>query len=385
MMMTIYIILSILFALGYLVLLIIYTRDWKKMPEFFPKNHVLDTIKVSVIIIARNEQENIIPCLKSIQGQDYPIKDFEIILVDDHSEDETIGRAEQLQITNLKILRLSDCIKANDKVISFKKKAIEFAIKNSNGELLIFTDADCEVSKEWISEFVKAYQSTNAQMIAAPVVFWKEENFIQKFQSLDFLGMMLITAACIKGKYHYMCNGANLAYSRKIFESVSGFEGNDHFASGDDIFLMQKIAKRNPEDIFFLKSKKSIVKTKAQTDYRSFVKQRLRWGTKSSAYEVLSTKLQLLLVWIFMMNILISISMVVLNPKIGILMLTFQILIKSIADYILLKSAVNYFERKDLMDIFIPSVFTHWFYILTIGFLSIIKVKFNWKGRNYNQ
>ena len=308
------------------------------MPEFNTKSQIIEPTRVSVIVIARDEQDNIVPCLKSIHAQDYPMENFEIIMVDDHSEDDTIAKAEQLQITNLKILKLSDAIDSKEKVISFKKKAIDFAIKNSTGELLIFTDADSEVSKEWISEFVKAHQSTNAQMIAAPVVFWKEDSFIQKFQSLDFLGMMLITAAGIKGKYHYMCNGANLAYSRKIFETVNGFEGNDHFASGDDIFLMQKIAKRNPEDIFFLKSKKSIVKTKAQTDYRSFVKQRLRWGTKSSAYESLSTKMQLLIVWIFMMNILISISMVVLDPKIGILMLTFQILIKSIADYILLKS-----------------------------------------------
>jgi hypothetical protein len=85
------------------------------------------------------------------------------------------------------------------------------------------------------------------------------------------------------------------------------------------------------------------------------------------------------------MNILVSLSMLILNPQTTVPLLIFQILIKSIADYILLKSAVNYFERKDLMDIFIPSVFTHWFYILTIGFLSIMKVKFNWKGRNYNQ
>lgn len=348
-------------------------------------NQIKDPVNVTVIVIARNEQDSIVPCLKSIQAQDYQSENFEIILVDDHSEDETIFRAGQLKIENLKILRLSDFIRFNEKVLSFKKKAIEIAIKNSKGELLIFTDADCEVSKDWISEFAKAYLSTNAQMIAAPVVFWKEDSFIQKFQSLDFLGMMLITAAGIKGKYHYMCNGANLAYSRKIFETVNGFEGNEHIASGDDIFLMQKIAKKNPKDIFFLKSKKSIVKTKAQKDYQSFIRQRLRWGTKSSDYESLLTKMQLLIVWIFMLNILISLSMIILNPQMGFLVLFFQILIKSIADYILLNSALNYFERKDLMDIFIPSVFLHWFYILTIGFLSILKVNYNWKGRKYNQ
>jgi hypothetical protein len=98
------------------------------------------------------------------------------------------------------------------------------------------------------------YEKNNAAFIAMPVRYYSNKNFLEIFQSLDFMTLQGITGASVYKKFHSMCNGANLAYSKKIFFEVDGFTGIDTIASGDDMLLMHKIFKHNPEKVFFLKS-----------------------------------------------------------------------------------------------------------------------------------
>ena len=111
-----------------------------------------------------------------------------------------------------------------------------------------------------------------------------ERNLLERFQSLDFCGMMGITGAGIHKKYLLMGNGANLAYEKAVFEEVGGFEGIDHLASGDDILLMQKIAKVYPEQLVFVKNLEAVINTTAQPTWRAFIQQRVRWASKSAQY-----------------------------------------------------------------------------------------------------
>jgi cellulose synthase/poly-beta-1,6-N-acetylglucosamine synthase-like glycosyltransferase len=372
---------GLLAALSYLSLLMIYTKNWINLKNWNRPSAANPQTTISVIIAARNEAENIVNCLQSLRRQSYSTLLFEIILVDDFSDDETCKLAQNLKIENLKIIKLSDLQLEKSQVIAFKKKAVETGIKYSKNELILCTDADCILPPDWILNIAAFYEEKSAKFIAAPVVFSQEKSFFERFQTLDFQGMMAITAAGISGKYLYMCNGANLAYTRNVYEEVSGFKGVDEIASGDDMFLLQKIAKKYPDDIYFLKSNEVIVETKAMPNFPSFINQRVRWGSKSDKYSSVLTKVQLALVWFFMFWIfLLMILGIVINYQI-LIVVPFLFIIKGIADYILLSSAVNFFKRKDLLTIFFPSIFLHWLYILVVGFLSMIKFRFRWKGR----
>jgi cellulose synthase/poly-beta-1,6-N-acetylglucosamine synthase-like glycosyltransferase len=374
-------IIGLVAAFSYLILLLSYTKDWKALKSWKRNPESLPATSVSVVIAARNEAKNIVNCLRSLQNQNYPTSLFEIILVDDFSEDETCKIAEDLKIENLKIIKLFEFLSEANEFKAFKKKAVETGIKNSSNEIILCTDADCILPPDWILNTAAFYEEKSAKFIAAPVVFSQEKSFFERFQALDFLGMMVITGAGINGRYLYMCNGANMAYPRKIFDEVSGFKGVDKVSSGDDMFLLQKISKKYPNDIYFLKSDEVIVETKAMPDLQLFLNQRVRWGSKSDRYNSFSTKIQLGLVWFFMCWIFLLIILAFICDIKILKIIPLLFFIKGIADYFLLSTAVNYFKRENLMKIFIPSVLIHWSYIFIVGLLSLIKYRFRWKGR----
>ncbi len=94
--------------------------------------------------------------------------------------------------------------------------------------------------------------------------------------------MQTVTIGSFGFKNPLLSNGANLAYSKVAFLDVNGFSGNDHIASGDDIFLLEKMKKAFPKQVQFLKSKEAIVSTKPQKNWKDVINQRIRWASKTS-------------------------------------------------------------------------------------------------------
>lgn len=358
-----------------------YLYGWKSIAIWeIPKTFSPQT-QVTILIPARNEGENIVACLQSILAQKYPSHLFEIIIIDDHSEDDTVAKIQQLQQSNVRILALKDFIKNRDQLQSFKKKAIEIGIEHSFGKLIISTDADCIVPKNWLNYMVSFYEKGQYKFIAAPVNFFDEKSLFEKFQSLDFLGMMGVTGAGIQGRFMNMCNGANLAYEKKAFYDVDGFNGIDEIASGDDMLLLQKMAKRFPNQIAFLKNKDATVLTRGKPDLKSFSQQRIRWASKSGNYQELQILIILALVFFFCVSIVANFLLLPLFlVELG-WVLFIQLLIKTIIDFFYLNHMTHFFQRKDLMKIFFPAQVFHIVYIFVIGLLGNIVKEYRWKGR----
>lgn len=371
---------AIFSTLSYLFIMFRYRLSWDKMPEFKLQKNRVPSTKITVLVAARNESENIENCLRSIATQEYPEALFEIILIDDHSEDDTIEKAASLKISNLRILKLSEHLSPEAKIKSYKKKAIEIGIASAKGELIVCSDADCFVAKTWLSCIAEVYESRAAKFIAGPVVFEGGKSLFERFQTLDFMGMMLITAAGISGKYLYMCNGANLAYPKAVFEALGGFEGIDGLASGDDMLLLQKIAAIYPNDIHFLKTREALVQTAPQPNLATFLAQRIRWASKSGAYKQQGTQWQLALVWLFMLSIFLS-ALMAFWDKNFLFVLIAQFALKALADYLLLRKACIFFGQQKLLNIFFPALLLHWLYILSVGFWANLKLGYKWKGR----
>ncbi len=384
---------AIMLALGYAGLMAAYFLGWKKLPVFEPGPGLNEGValshplivqtgpKLSIIIAARNEELSILNCINSILNNDYPKHLFEIIVIDDFSEDMTVELIELQHFTNVRVIKLSDFIDDRNAINSFKKKAIEIGINHSIGELIITTDADCIVPKNWLFLLTSFYERNRSRMIAAPVNFYQENTLLERFQSLDFAGMMGITGAGIAGGWQHMANGANLLFERKTFEEIGGYGGIDGPASGDDMLLMQKIGQRWPGSVLFLKNRDATVLTKAKPDWAGFFSQRLRWGTKSSVYPEKLVTATLGLVWLFCVNLILStIFWLAFGRNWGWFIL-FQFALKMLADFFFLRQMTGFFNRRDLMRWFLPSFFIHIFYIVAVGTASIFVKKYEWKGR----
>ena len=296
-------IIAVLF-ITYAILIIYYWQSWKSIPIFQPVPATPSTI-ISIIIPARNEEENIESLLQSIANQIYPKELFEVIVVDDNSTDSTASIAQQFSFVKLVSLK-------EDSLNSYKKKAIEIGITAATGELVVTTDADCIVSPGWLSVIESFYNQTRSVFIVAPVRLTPSPSpdgegskLLSAFQQLDFMVLQGITGASVYKQVHSMCNGANLAYERKAFHTVDGFAGIDHIASGDDMLLMYKIHKSFPGRIQYLKSKDVIVSTQPVKTMKAFFNQRIRWASKADKYDDKRIFPVLLLVYLLNLSFLV--------------------------------------------------------------------------------
>jgi cellulose synthase/poly-beta-1,6-N-acetylglucosamine synthase-like glycosyltransferase len=370
---------SLALALAYFLLIRFYTRHWNALPQWEIPDDYIPASTISVIIAARNESLPIEACLRSVLQQNYPADLFEVIVVDDYSEDDTAAKVAAFKAPNLHLVRLADC-DPDPGIRAFKKKAIETGINRAKGELIVVTDADCIVQPDWLRLIASLYERKKAILIAAPVEFHLENNAITRFQSLDLLGMMAITGAGIHTRTMRMCNGANLAYSRKAFLEAGGFSGLDGIASGDDMLLAQKMALTHADRIFYLKNKAAAVFTEAKPDWKSFFNQRLRWASKSAHYIEWRVTAALGIVYVFCMNILFSLVMSVWYPLL-IPVFLIPLALKAIIDYYFLKNISSWFNRGELLYRFLPSFFLHCWYIICVGTASMVVKKYEWKGR----
>lgn len=372
------------FTLGiaYWLLIAYFLREWKRLPVWQPETPATANLRITVLVPARNEESNIADCLQSLFRQAYPADQYEVIVIDDHSTDSTSAIVNKLPFPNLQLLHLRDYLPPTESdTRSFKKKALEVGVAQAGGELILTTDADCRVPYNWIALMASCYERYRPAFIAAPVNFYDENNALEKFQSLDFMGTMVLTGAGIRAGWMHLANGANLAYPKDVFEAVGGYQGVDHLASGDDMLLLHKIARRYPGKIAFLKSAEATVLTRAKPDLASFLRQRLRWATKSNAYQEWQVTGVLGLVFVLSWSILLSPLLTVVFGLNAIGVFLILLILKISADHRLLRTASHFFNRSQLMRSFPVSQLFHIFYIAVIGLLGSIVNEYEWKGR----
>lgn len=271
----------ILFAL-YAALLVYYRTGWTALTDFKTRSGIRRDVLISVIIPARNEEANLPALLQGLSKQTYPSAYFEVIIVDDHSCDNTSAIVSNFPMTNLSLIQLAEHVEPG--INSYKKKAIEVAIAQSKGELIVTTDADCLVKPGWLQTIAENYAENKPAMIIMPVAILPKGSLLSIFQALDFMTLQGVTGGAVHHKLHAMCNGANLAYTKEIFREVNGYAGNDSVASGDDMFLMNKIQAHHSGEIHYLKSREVIVSTGPMLTIGDFFNQRIRWASKTSQF-----------------------------------------------------------------------------------------------------
>jgi len=372
---------SIALLIGYCPLMLFYFIGWKRTTLFSLPVSFSPKTKITVIIAARNEELNIGHCVRSILSQNYPEELLEVIVVDDHSQDGTMRVAESLaqdptpKGTGVRALLLPSNSKG-------KKDAIAFGIQHSAGDLIITTDADCVADTKWLSTLVSYYEQFQPKMLAGPVAYTNEISWLEKWQSLDLCGMIAITAGAITNRFPNMCNGANLAYEKKVFEEVGGFDGINKQPSGDDVMLMQKIAREYPQGVHFLKSKEAIVFTQTEQTLRGLFQQRIRWLSKGTAFPDWRVSGVLVFSWLFNLSILFNFIAGFFLKELW-LMAGSSFLIKTLAELPLLVAGCSFFGKEKLLWNVIPAQMVHILYVMLAGGISRL-YQYEWKGRSYS-
>ncbi len=364
---------------AYALCMLAIVYGFRKVPVFSSEASNLKT-RFSIVIPFRNEAENLPQLLRTIEAINYSPEYFEVIFVNDASEDvsETI--------VNTAIGKSKFSIKLiQNKYISKspKKDAISEAIKNSKFEWIVTTDADCELPRNWLKALDSFVQEKNPVLVCGPVLYKTDGSFIQNFQQLDGLSLQSLTVGSFGFENALMANGANLVYQKSAFLEVSGFSGNDHIASGDDIFLLEKMKKAFPKQVQFLKSKEAIVSTKPQKNWKKVINQRIRWASKTSKQKNLASIILGILVLLVNIAVLAITFLMVFSTE-NLPFYTVLLALKIITDYVVIQQAAAFFDVKIAVWKFLWLPFMYAVVIVAVLFGSL-RGNYIWKGRSFQK
>lgn len=368
----------IFIAICYVLLIVSLTIGFHKLSEFLPEQTNQKT-KFSIVIPFRNEAKNLPNLLQSISNLDYSKELFEVIFVDDFSEDNSVKIIEEFFKPNKSII-----FKNNRVSNSPKKDAISTAIHQAKHDWIVTTDADCKLPKKWLQTLDTFIQKEQPNMVVSSVNYEVNNSFLHRFQLLDFLSLQGTTIGGFGLENPFLCNGANLAYQKNIFKQLNGFDGNNHIVSGDDVFLFEKFLKHDKNSVRFLKSKDAIVTTYPVNSWSDLVQQRVRWASKTSQVSLSSTKIVGILVFLMNLAIVSSLSLSVFQLYYFKLFL-FLFASKLIVDILLFLPAVKFYNhKKGFQKAYFLSSLIYPFFSVFIVVYSVL-FRFEWKGHSYKK
>ncbi len=357
--------------ISYLMVIGIITFGWfqlalseRKLPE--------REVRLSVVIAVRNEGENLSKLISHLLNQDYPSDLYEIIVVDDHSTDNTSEIVESYMVKNTNGISL---VKATG---NGKKNALHEGIGKSTSELIVTTDGDCEMGNRWLSGIVNYYCVTGKKVICGPVVYSKSKSIFEKFMTIDFASLVASGAGSLGVCLPLMGNGANIAFEKKVYDGYNN--GSSKYASGDDVFLIHYSAKIfGYGSIGFVKDEDVIVSTPPPSGIIEFIKQRVRWASKAKGYYLPWPIIVSLIIFLFnlaMFSILVgSIFFTWLLPIYILIIIT-----KLLIDVPLVFRFLTFSGKSNLKPWLVILEFIYPVYIV-ISAISSFLFSYNWKGR----
>ncbi|MEM9324820.1 MAG: glycosyltransferase [Bacteroidota bacterium] len=361
-------------AVVHVIVFVLLTSVWNRIHVFRPSS--LGDLKISVVVPVRNEAQNILALLDDLAHQDHQTELFEVIVVDDHSEDQTISLVKEFaRVTtiNLRYVSLGNAYG--------KKAAASLGVESATGEVILCTDGDCRVPSSWVRTYAAYFHKHEPKMVSGPVRMVGDRLF-DVYQALDFSSLIVFGAATLQKGYASTCNGANMAYSKRAFLAVNGYTGNESVPSGDDEFLLQKIHDQYPGEVHFMKSKDVLVSTSPKVTVGGFIQQRLRWLSKWRLHSSLWLKVASVYAFIDFISIFFMVYGIVAGwwPWLPVVLL---IALRWLAEGRYLLAASHFLEISQCKRYWPVVSFVYPFYVLLLGFGSIFG-RYSWKGRSYS-
>lgn len=341
-----------------------------------PSNKQYNQPSVSVIVAARNEEDNIKQLLHALESQDYPRDKLSIFIVDDMSIDKTAQIVVDFQSSFPNLNLMLTTVENRETVASPKKNALSVGIAKSKGDILLFTDADCKPPKTWVSGIVELFTPNVTMVIGfSPYEIPQPNSLTSKLIGLDALALAALAAGTSGWGQPATCNGRNLAYKRTVYEQVNGFAGIDLFVSGDDDLFLNKV-RQNKLKVRYAFDFSTVVPTKLLTGWRQFFNQRLRHASKGFHYSPRQV-VSLTLLYLYYLLLFTTIPIGIYCGYWQFALSAFAL--KTIGEFFLLFIFSFHLKRFYLMTVFPIAAILYVPYVVVFGLLGQF-LSFEWKG-----
>lgn len=328
---------------------------------------------VSIIICARNEEKNIVKCLKSIIHQHYTAGHIQVILINDASRDSTVQLAERV----LKGSGLDYKIISNAKQKG-KKQSISYAMQFVNHELILLRDADTFTkSRQWLQTISDFYKSGNHDLMIGPIAITNNFGLLWAIQAIENNVLAVVSSGSAYYNKAFLCSGANLIFTKTMFYRVNGYSSHLQHLSGDDIFFLEDVKKIPEANIAYLKSKDALVYTYPAYSLPKLISQKVRWAAKFKSNKNLLNLNLAVLSFIVNAGWLFCFLFVFFEPLHSEAALAF-VLIKLAIDILLLILASRFIKNRNLAGFALPSACVYPFYACIVALASVF-VKPKWK------
>jgi len=334
---------------------------------------------ISVVVAARNEEKSIVKLLNSLTLQQYPTDLFEVVVVNDHSSDDTVSVVKQF---------LKDHPSFGFKVISSvekgKKEAVKLGVSQATGDIIATTDADCLVPPDWLKTLAITMKNSQIKLLMAPVVYEQSSGLLQRFYDLEFISLVASGAGAAGLGFPFMGNAANMVFTKEAFVNAQTHQQGKAYTSGDDVFLIHQTMKAfGRKSVRFLLIDKVLVVTPPPENLSQFINQRLRWASKAKGYTspvAMAVSLVVLLTNTVLAVVFVSGFIFTWLWPIFVLLLTTKMLVEVPVVF----GYAGFANKSHLKPWFFPFSLVYPFYILMVGFASLF-VGFSWKGRSYTK
>ncbi|HRE41056.1 MAG TPA: glycosyltransferase [Ignavibacteria bacterium] len=328
---------------------------------------------VSVIIAARNEKDNITRCINSLKKIKYDKSLYEIILVNDKSTDNT-KELMYLASGNDKNIIIIDSRNSESSNLKGKANAIDTAIEIAKGDIILTSDADCEISPDWIIETAKYYDSKTAMVCGFTNIKYTESLFF-KMQALDWVYLLSLASGSTGINNTLSCIGNNLSFRKSVYLEVGGYEGIE-FSVTEDFALMRAIFKLKKYKIKYPVNEKSVVWTEGCKDLKTLYKQKKRWLKGGLKINLLGYIIGFEL---YIMNLTLIFGLFFLDPLIYIALIA----IKFFSELLIMIPVIFRLKLKNLFQYFLFFEIYFAVYGLLLPFSFLFGNKIDWKGRKF--
>ncbi len=366
-------------CISYLTIIFMMRLGWRKL-----KLHSIPAQKsklksISVLVIVRNEREHIISFLEEVLAIDYPREKFELIIIDDHSDDETFDLA-------------SDFIKSegtgsfyiykSPPEIASKKDSFLFGIEKANNGLIFKTDADCKIPKRILHQYSSYFNSPDVVMCCGFVFYEKHKGLLPQVFRIEHISLQSTTAGFFGIKHPIIASGANIGFRTEWAKQLM-YHNHDtlrkNFLSGDDMFLLHAAKKSHREQIQFVLSSENNVLTKPPANMAAFFAQRARWSSKTRAVKDPLTFWTALIVFSYAVLLIMFLLLGFRFHELWVFALLLAG-IKVFADYFALFPVFHFLkERFPVFIVFFMQLF-YPIYIIVAALLGILGL-YQWKNR----
>ena len=325
---------------------------------------------ITIVVAARNEEENILTCLKSIDKVIYPDDKIEIIIVNDNSTDST-GQIIESFIKNkskFKVIIPAGSIGP----LKGKTNALANAIRISKGEIILTTDADCTVSPTWAKTIVSYYKDDVC--FVGGFTTQEDKDPFQGMQAVDFIYLLTVAAGTINYKRPLSCIGNNMSYRKKAYVEIGGYESLP-FSITEDLNLLLALHKLNKYKIIYPIDEGSLVTSRACPDWKTLFWQKKRWGVGGVKSEFIG---YFIMAWGYLSNLGLLLA-----PFFSSIEALYLCIFKLLIDYFFVKQVFKKLKLKLKISSFAAFEIYFIIYVILLPFIVLPNRKVKWKGRDF--